>query len=156
MSNLTQFLGGGPTTSIVNYYSSGSVQSGRAINAGFNDTGAKAVLTDNTGDAGTLNTILSATGAGEVPLLLVYATDTTPRTVRAKVTVDGVTVFDATSSAITTAGYGLVVCGLYSSLVGFNRAPVPIRYSVSLLVEVASSVASETGKIGIGYILHGR
>ena len=153
MSTLTQFAGGGATTSVVNYYSSGSVQSPSNI-AGHSTINAKAVVSGGL-TANVLAELLSVTGAGEVPWLCAFTNDTTSRTVRIKVTVDGVSVFDATSSAITTSGIGTVVVGHSPSTNYHTQAPAPLRFNQSLLVEVASSLG-ETGKVSIAYVLNKR
>lgn len=153
MSSLTDFFGGGATTSIVNYFSSGGVSSAWNLQAA-ESTNSREVLSGAL-TAGTLATVLSVTGAGEVPWLGAYTKDGTSRTVRARVTVDGVVVFDATSAAITVSGQGLMVCGVEPTASRYTQSPVPVRFFNSLLVEVASSL-TETGKVAISYALSKR
>ena len=102
--------------------------------------------------ANTLATVLSLTGPGEVPLLTSYTKDTTARTVRTVVIVDGVTVFDFTSASIGVPKRGAIVAG---QVAGGGSSYVtqgnPIRFSVSLVVQQASSL-TETDKIALAYI----
>jgi len=105
--------------------------------------------------ANTLATVLSLTGPGEVPLLTSYTKDTTARTVRTVVIVDGVTVFDYTSASISTGNRGALIAG---GLAGFPGGATfyvtqgnPIRFSVSLVVQQASNL-TETDKIALAYI----
>lgn len=148
MSTLSQFGGNSPTTSIVNFYSSGGVKSASDISADSGNS-MKEVLSGAL-TANTLSTILSATGGGEILALKAYAKDTTSRTVRLKVTIDGTSVFDATSSAITNTGVGIIAVGDEAGSIGGGA-----RFNSSLTVEIASSL-SETDKVAIGYILDKR
>ena len=105
--------------------------------------------------ANTLATVLSLTGPGEVPLLTSYTKDATARTVRTVVIVDGVTVFDFTSASISTTKRGAIVAGELAGTPGGATFYVtqgnPIRFSVSLVVQQASSL-TETDKIALAYI----
>ena len=145
MSTLSQFVGGGVTTSIVNAHSSGSTFSdsldARSVN------GAREVLSGAL-TANTLATLLTITGAGSVPMLSAYTKNITSRTVRLVVEVDGVSVFDATSSAITLASNGIFAAG-HATSAGITPG-APIVFSSSLVVKVASSL-TETNLIAIGY-----
>ncbi len=148
MSTLSQFLGGGVTTAIVNAHSSGWTSATNMQAGAFN--GGREVLSGAL-TAGTLATLLTVTGGGQVPMLSAYAKDTTSRTVRLVVEVDGVTAFDATSSAVTAANSGIFAAGWRGSS-GMEPAQ-PIVFASSLVVKVASSL-TETDKVAIGYILH--
>lgn len=156
MSTLSRFAGGAPTTSIVNFYSSGGVNSGSALTGGVT-TNAKEELSGLMSDT-VLKTVLTVTGGGEVPLLFVTTKDTTSRTVRVQVTVDGAVVFDATSSAITTSGHGVVVVGQALSTSYVQLSASGIRFNASLVVQLAydSANATETDKLGLHYILNKR
>ncbi len=103
--------------------------------------------------ANTLATVLSLTGPGEVPLLTSYTKDTTARTVRTVVIVDGVTVFDFTSASIGVANRGAIVAGELADHSGvfYVTQGNPIRFSVSLVVKQASNL-TETDKIALAYI----
>lgn len=138
-----------PTTAIVNLHSSGGTQVGSLLNT--NMPGARYVLSGAL-VAATLATLLDIpSGSGEVPLLALATQDGTTRTVRLKVTVDGVVVFDATSSAISGGGVGIHAAGALTST-GFFAPSRPIVFSRSLKVEIASSL-SETDKLALGYVL---
>ena len=155
MSSLSQFSGGGATKAIVNAFSAGGVISTIVIQGGQSKNAADVVTSVGT-TAAALVELLSVTGGGDVPYLSAYVTDTTPRTIRAKVTVDGIVVFDATSSASSLANTGLLVIGVSTSTGLFTQAPAPLRFNSSLLVEVASSLTEAAGKIGVAYALNKR
>ena len=150
MSTLSSFMGGGATRAVVNAYSSGGTLSSGDLRATVSN-GGKAVLSGAL-TANVLATALSVTGGGEVPMLAVYAVDTTSRTMRLQVTVDGTVVFNATSSACTISTVGIAAAGNYVSNIQPSQ---PIRFNSSLLVEIASSL-SETDKIGLCYSLLSR
>src|SRR5574340_415716 len=104
MSKLNQFMGAdSPPKSIVNRFSGGGV-SIASINAYF----AEKEILSGALTANTLKTLLSISGAGALKMLTVYTKDATARTLRLKITIDGVVVFDATSNSITAANSGLV------------------------------------------------
>lgn len=130
----------GPILTIVNQFSAGGASTGSLNGAGnFNCAiitapGAYS-LTPNT-----LQTVLSHTGRGCLNVLNVYATNATPRTIRLRLTLDGNVVFDATSNSISVANTGMNVVGmLNTSFLDMQ----PLDYNESLLIEVASSVASD-------------
>ena len=144
MSALSQFTGGRKIASIVNAFSSGGVQSSTiAANIDQGKSYTSGALTANT-----LATILSVTGRGSVNLALVTANDTTSRTVRLKITIDGVSIFDATSNAIVTTNRGIVGIGtLQATSTSYTAmAFQPVRFSSSCLIQIASSL-SETDKL---------
>lgn len=144
------FTGAAATRSITNAYSGGGVVSTNAISASATTNAAKETVSA-TLSANTLATVVSATGAGEVPYLTVYTTSITSQTVRAKVIVDGTTVFDATSAATTNSGAGVIVVGEFSATNFPNSSPIPLRFNTSLTVQVASSVGG--GTLAVGHIL---
>lgn len=151
MSTLSQFSGGGATTAIVNAHSAGGTASSQTIAASANN-GMREVLSGSL-TAATLATLLTVTGPGRVPQLTAYTKDATSRTVRLVVEVDGVEVFDAASSAITSANVGIFAAGSLLS----NSQFIPgesITFFSSLVVKVASSL-TETDKVAIGYSLVG-
>lgn len=149
MSTLSQFAGKAATRVIVNGHSSGSTASGAtAVAGGQFKTVASGALTANT-----LATALTVTGAGWCSAIHALTADTTSRTVRLQVIVDGVTAFDATSSAITTAASGLIAVGSPVTNSGGSvqlQEGAPIRFNASLVIKIASSL-SETDKINVGY-----
>jgi hypothetical protein len=153
MSTLSQFVGGAPTTSIVNAVSGGGVTTTVAIQASTSSN-TKAVLSGAL-TANTLATALSVTGGGEVPFLSAYAIDATARTIRCVVTVDGVSVFDATSASISTTNHGLLVMGWVGASSALGNSGAPLRFNASLLVQIASDL-TETDKVAIAYTLNKR
>ena len=140
MSNLSQFIGGShPPQTLVNGFSDGLwlIPIPRSPAKGI-PSGA---LT-----AGTLKTVLSITGPGAVNYLAINKIDATSRTVRLKVTIDGIAVFDVTSAANTTANNGLIAVGSVVDTTWLQLGEV--TFNASLLVEIASSL-SETDKLNI-------
>lgn len=131
----------GPVASIINAFSSGGTATAYSLSSNN-------VLEQLSGSltAATLKTMVSHTGRGRVNALVIYAKDSTSRTLRCKLTVDGVVVFDATSNAVVGGGFGMIVIGgAITNSVEFQ----PIDYQESLLVEIASSL-TETDKVAIG------
>ena len=131
----------GPVASIINAFSSGGTATAYSLSSNN-------VLEQLSGSltADTLKTMVSHTGRGRVNALVIYAKDNTSRTLRCKLTVDGVVVFDATSNAVASPGWGMIVIGgAITNSVEFQ----PIDYQESLLVEIASSL-TETDKVAIG------
>lgn len=97
--------------------------------------------------ANTLVDLINESGsAGYLSQLSIFTGDTTSRTLRIVVTVDGTDIYDFTSSAITAPNSGAVLAGNHSS--GNNSALPPIYYTNSIRVQYASSV-TETGKFTI-------
>lgn len=148
MSTMSQLYGGGagPVSAIVNYFSSGGTSTPASISSVVNQN-AKELLSGAL-TAGTLKSLLSKTGRGRLNLLTGYTKDSTSRTLRMQVIVDGVTVFDATSDAITNVGSGVVPVGVVTAATGALEMQ-PIDYQASFEVKVASSL-TETDKVAIG------
>jgi hypothetical protein len=147
MSTLSQFSGGAATRSIVNICSSGSTSLATLMANGSSNC-AREVLSGAL-TAATLKDIVSITGGGQIDYLSAYAKNTTSRTVRLVVVLDGVTVFDATSSAVTANGSGLLAVG--QSIGGSHRS-APIRWNSSCVISVASSL-TETDNVAVAYSL---
>lgn len=102
--------------------------------------------------AGVLATVLSLSGRGAISFLACSGVDTTARTHRLKVTLDGVVIFDATTASTLNAGSVLAAIGFFIPSSTVNAAPIfePLVFNSSLLVEYASSV-TETAKSIIAY-----
>jgi len=149
MVQLTRLIGArGSTASIVNGHSSGT-PAGLTLNA---TQLAKAVASGAL-TANTLATALTITGIGNVPVLAVSQADATSRTLRLQVIVDGVTVFDSTSTAATTTNRAIIAAGsiTQTSAGNFQLADgEPIRFYDSLVVKIASSL-TETDKLNLHY-----
>lgn len=154
MTRRSQLGGGASTRAVINAFSTG----GGAAVAGVANHSGREVLSGAL-TANTFATILSATGKGKISMLGLYTKDATSRTLRLRVTVDGVQVFAPTATtAVTSAGAGIVAAG--SMVYGTTNVLIQgneIRYNSSLLVEGASSRA-ESGvgndQLAIGYVLH--
>lgn len=140
----------GPVASIINAFSAGGVSTtGLAAGPTF---GALAVTAASAYSAtpGTLQTVISHTGRGRVNVLNIYATNATPRDLRLKLTIDGTVVFDATSNSVSASGSGMFVVGVLTTSTVIYQ---PIDYQESLLIEVASSVASDAAaNIALGVL----
>lgn len=146
MSVLSQFGGGVPVTkAIVNRLSDNGWTNALRIDISGvqNKYGLSGAMTANT-----LKQILSVTGRGCINWLGFWTADATSRTVRAKITIDGVVVLDSTSAAISTVLAGGIYIGeQYNGYVGeFD----PTYFNQSLLIEMASSL-TETDKLAIAY-----
>lgn len=138
MSNLDQFIGGtGVPKTIVNNYSGGGKNN-------LSDPRQKEILSGSL-TATVLKTLLTISGAGAFNLISAISKDATPRTVHLKVTLDGVEVFNAISSAFAAANYGIdaVVAGY------------TVSFNTSAVIEVASSL-SETDKVALAVIYETR
>lgn len=116
------------------------------------------VVTSGAITANTLATLLNVSGPGEVSFLRVLTTDATIRTMRVRLTLDGVVVFDATSAA-STGGQGECMTLLGSVMLGtvttgpngtWNGYPMvgydKVQFNKSMLLEVCSNI-TETGKL---------
>lgn len=137
MSTLSQFVGGNKATkSLVHAYSTSGVAPAIVVNA-VSVSGAKSVLSGAL-TAATLKTILSVTGQGCLTLAAVYLDVAAAQTLRAKLTIDGVVVFDATCATTSTRYDGFAVVG--SSAAGSVYLPETVFFNSSCLFEIASSV----------------
>jgi len=146
MGSLSKFSGAsGPVASLVRggsqFAMSNLVGAANAVSA------ASGAMTANT-----LKTALSVTGRGRVNWLGAYSADATARTIRIKVTVDGVAVTDQTV-ATSTAGHGLCAIG---GGTGGNLTSnpsmtfQPVDFRTSLLVEISSTL-TETDKMNTAW-----
>lgn len=144
--NLTDlgFGGGtGPVASIVN--ASSTAATAFPIASAAQNANAIAVLSGAL-TAGTLKTVLNATGRGRIGFAAVWHTsDATARTVRIKVTVDGVVVFDHAANNLSGQTAGLVAVGTIAGNLQW------IEYRQSVLIEIASSL-TETDKLSSAYV----
>lgn len=100
--------------------------------------------------ANTLKTLLSVSGSsGQLTQLTFRTNDVTARTIRVKITVDGIVACDSTSASISTSGNGGVWSGTKSTATYFVLPP--IFWKSTLVIEYASSL-SETDKITAEYV----
>lgn len=148
MSRRSSTLGGAPTRTIVNAFSSGGV-SAPNVHAGVGTNLAREVLSGAL-TAGVLKKVLSVSGGGLMPILSAYSRDTTPRTIRVQVVVDGQAspAFDATTNTINTINTGIPVIGTADG--SYFGPSESIRSNSLVEVWVASSL-TETDKIAIAY-----
>jgi hypothetical protein len=143
MSSLSQFTGQRVTKSVVHATSTGTPSGAYALAGGAREVLSGALT------AATLKTLLTITGTGELFHLSAYTKNATSRTVRCRVTLDGVVVFDVTTIAVALVSAGLVVAG------GDPGSSSPaqrgtLRFAQTCVVEVASSL-TETDMLAIGY-----
>jgi hypothetical protein len=143
MTTLSQFSGGGRhIASIVNAHSAGGTSQ---INLSV-IVGAKGYASSSVA-VNALQTMLNITGKGSLNFVAAYSGNTDARTIRIKVTVDSVVIFDATSASVTTASSGIIAIGSgmsgASAVSGSQFVPQPVRFYSSCLVQIASNVATD-------------
>lgn len=95
--------------------------------------------------AGVLKKVLSISGKGRINFLMALENGVGPYNNQVKVTLDGVEIFNKTSSV--SANYGIIAVGygIGSATSGdFLAMHQPIQFESSLLVEIASSSASSS------------
>ena len=139
MSTLSQFSGGGfrPPKTIVNQFSSAGHQSTNLVSA-IGAASPKVVLSGSM-TANTLKSIVSVTGAGCLLFCGAYRAGAVARTLRAKLTIDGVVVFDYTSASSSSTNDGLFVVG--GGAYGAPSAVLePALFNTSFDFEIASDV----------------
>lgn len=106
--------------------------------------------------AGVLAQVLNVTGPGVLEYLSVINKDATSRTLRIKLVIDGVTVLDATSAALTAVGTACLV-GAVSWTSGASPIAVAlgaIPFRTSCVLYVASSL-TEAAPFTIQYVYRG-
>lgn len=136
------------TSSVINAHSSGGTS--QTFNVSLNARG----LLSGPLTAGVFSTLIDVpSGAGRLALCALSTNDSTTRTVRLRITVDGIVVFDATSASISGTGVGIFAAG-YNPGSNTISPSDPIVYTRSLKVEVASSL-TETDKLTLFYMLQG-
>lgn len=156
MSSLSQFVGGGAAphpTGLLN----GASSFRTVVNATPNVLQAawapvKTVLSGTT-VAGVLKTVLSLSGSGVFSFLAVENADTTSRTHRIKITLDGVVIFDATTGAVTSVSNDYLVVGVMTNVAASTHSVItfePLSFNSSLLIEYACSLSESNGTY-IGY-----
>lgn len=140
------FSSGSSIQATKNLYNACSTAGYTAINAIASVLTAR-VSTSGSLTANTLVDLINESGsAGYISQLSIYTNDATSRTLRTVVIVDGTTIYDFTSSAITASSSGVVLAGQYNG--GSSFSLPPIYYTNSIRVQYASSV-TETGKFTI-------
>ena len=103
-----------------------------------------------TGAANALLTVLSLTGPGSMDVLVAYfAVAPTSWTLRCKLTIDGIVVFDSTSTPLTNTNRGAVIIGTLVSTT--NVSAIPCKFNSSLLLEMASSATVVANTFGCAY-----
>lgn len=149
MSFVSQALGGNKATkSIQNIFNTAGFAA-ITINSQVGGSSAKAVASGAL-TANTLATVFSAANVGILmPLLTIRTADSTSRTLRVVIEVDGITAFDRTSAAITTGGNGICLAGSTLISSSFSQC-APITSKSNLDIKIASSL-TETDKFIIEY-----
>ena len=95
--------------------------------------------------AGVLKKVLSISGKGRINFLMALENGLGPYNNQVKVTLDGVEIFNKTSSVSTNYGIIAVGYGIGSATSGdYLAMHQPIQFESSLLVEIASSSASSS------------
>lgn len=102
--------------------------------------------------ANVLATQISVSGAGVISFLRVVMANLTARSIRCRLTLDGVVVFDATSAVSSGNQFAMGVVGAVAMVTSNLVNPVAamefdsIPFSTSMLFEVCSNIA-ETGML---------
>lgn len=144
-----------PATKIItNYYSAGGAISPVSISTGAT-VGARTLLFSvASADTNALIPALSIKGGGECPWLAMFTADAVNKLLRAKLTLDGVVVFDAVSGAtVSGTGYGMLLAGYAGSGGVIGHAGSPIRWNTSFALEIAAN-ATGANNIGVAYAAH--
>lgn len=147
LSGAWVFLGSSMTTptSIVNYWSSGA---SAPILLGDGSQYAQQNLkrtVSGSMTAGTLATAITISGGGVLKFFAYVTRNTTSRTLRVKITIDGAVAFDNTSGATTTQWAGMVAVGSVDGNASTAYPNIDIEelpFTSSLLIEVAQSDTS--------------
>ncbi len=147
MSNWKDFFGSEfPITSIINRMSDGGIAGSIVI-----DNMGKIVLSGAL-TAAAYKELVAVSGKGYLQFCAARACDVTSRTVGLKIVIDGVTVFDAASAAVTADNTGIVGVGIASDATAGYYSPTPVYFDASLSLQVKSSL-SETDKVDLVYDL---
>lgn len=118
------------------------------FNFATSNNSSAAVLSPADFSAGVLKTVIAITGGGVLKLLSVLKGNSTVKTVRIRVTIDSVVVFDSTTINSGRPTGGMQAVGFMS---GTNVMYEHVPFYESLLVEVASSVTEASGP-AIAYV----
>ena len=154
MSNLSQFFAGGGVKPIAIEH--GTLPTPIAVHRNESQRPTNITAVDSGScTAATLKTILSVTGRGALTYLDVGVKDTTSRTSRLRVTIDGTVVYDETNSAAALSKIVVALGAMIDTFNGQGLDGVPLLFDASLLIEYASSL-TETNKASIGYIYYER
>lgn len=104
--------------------------------------------------ANVLSTPVDVTGSGIIKFLSLHVKDTTSRTIRLKVTIDGIVVYDITTAAITTSFNGINPIGAFSYAGGSWALQFDsLIFNNNYKVEIASSL-TETDKLSVVTYYH--
>lgn len=147
----TSSLYGGvaPTSILPSDGTGGTIQTTFVV--GASEMGKKSLSGSLT--ANTYKEMVSLSSSGWIRLCGVYCVDGTSRTLGLKIVIDGTTVFDEVSSAITTANAGIMGVG-HASLSSSNYSQSSLemfRFNSSLSISIKSSI-TETDKIVLLYL----
>ncbi len=143
--NTQQFKGAlvRPPRALVNNFSVAGFGAVAMFSAGQAQTAGLKTSLSGAMTANTLKTLLSLTGGGIVSALSLTTADATARTMRLKISVDGVAIFDYTSASIGTSNTGVHISGPFSTTAPF--VPDQLLFTTSFVVEAASNL-TETDK----------
>ncbi|MFA5261330.1 MAG: hypothetical protein WC450_08895 [Candidatus Omnitrophota bacterium] len=136
-----------PPSSIINAFSDGGVGDIALNSAGISDVNGKQYASGAL-TADTYKEILAVSGAGFVSFVAIKHVNATNRSVGIKIVVDGVTIFDAATTASAAATYGLVALGMQAQQYTWCE-DTPIPFYSSLSVSIKSSLTETDCIIGI-------
>ena len=150
MSSLSQFVGGSqPVTSIVHGTCTHSHPFPNSTFRGLYFPAELALSGAVTADV--LKNALTISGKGFLDLSGLIVNDATSRTVRMKVILDGVTVLDKTTPALTTLNHGVLAVGTMPAIsTSTFPIPTPCYFAQSCVVDFASSL-TETDSLTVFY-----
>jgi len=142
MSYVSQVLGGNQATKFL--YNASTASGWTALGVLVSPALAR-VATSGALTANALADLLNESGsAGQIDQFSIKTNDTTARTMRVVIIVDGTTILDVTSASITSTHSGGVWAGVVGASNELFQLP-PIKYTNSIQLSYASSV-TETGK----------
>lgn len=103
--------------------------------------------------AGTLQTLLSVTGAGALKFLAAKTMTNAVATVQSKITIDGVVVYNETTSNTSATSQGLLSVGglTYEGTTNYSAILDRLQFNESLLIEVGS-VSGSTNSVRCNYL----
>lgn len=137
------------TTAIVN---STSTAGDARVTCTFNTSRGTKIANSGALTSGVLKNMISVSGtAGKMPQLALKTNDATARTVRLRIIIDGVTIYDITSSSASVSDQALIAAGTTDTSAGSILIDgEPLSWKTSCSVDIASSL-TETDKIALGY-----
>lgn len=138
-------FGGATTQSATKFIYNAFTSAGWTALGGLASPALARIATSGALTANALVDLLNESGsAGQIDQFSIKTNDTTARTIRVVIIVDGTTILDATSASITSTDAGGVWAGVSGATNVLLQLP-PITYTNSIQLSYATS-NNETGK----------